>query len=169
MSLSACKNGNELAPKEYDEYNQTMEKYFLAMVEKDLFTMKQYLSQPIIDQNPSIKNAEENDTPKRSDYKENMGDKYSIKGFDYFYDEFGEIYYSIEYYNFKRERNDSLVFGVRKENNGLKVFNAYGLGGIGGSHVKEVNDGGYFTLSSIKEAMRKYPEHTFTVKKYPGD
>lgn len=164
--LSSC-GQKEIAPTNYKEFNKTMENYFLAVVEEDLYTMKQYLPNKIIEQNPSIKNATKNDKPSEPDMKENMGDKYSIKGFDYFYEDYQEIYYLIEFYNYQRNDKESLVFGVRKENDDYMVFSAFGHGGIGGSHVKEFNDGDYFTISSIKKAMREYPEHTFVVKEYP--
>jgi hypothetical protein len=167
MLLSGCMGQQQIAPSDYKGFNDTIENYFLAEVEEDLYTMKQYLSEELIKANPSLGQAKEGDVPKKSDVKKEMGDRYSIKGFDYYYDDYKEIYYSIEYFHYKRNDIESLVFGVRKEADGYKVFDVFGIGGIGGSHVKEINNGGYFTPSSIKQAMKKYPEHTFTVKEYP--
>lgn len=165
--VSGCMGQQQIAPHNYKEYNETIENYFLAEVEEDLFTMKQYLSEELIKANPSLERAKEDDVPKKSDVKREMGDRYSIKGFDYFYDDYNEIYYSIEYFHYKRNDTESLVFGVRKENEEYRVFDVFGIGGIGGSHVKEINNGGYFTPTSIKQVMKQYPEHTFVVKEYP--
>lgn len=164
--ISGCK-GQEVTPSKYKDYNETMEKYFLAYAEGDLYTMKQYLPLQIINENTNIKNAKENDKPQKPERKEKMGDKYSITGFDYFYEDYGEIYYFIEYFNYERNDIAKLVFGVKEDNDKLIVFNAFGVGGIGNSHVKEINNGGYFTISSIQEAIKKYPEHAFVVKDYP--
>lgn len=165
--LVGC-NGYQETPSDYKEFNKTIENYFLALVEKDYYTMKQYLSEDWIKQSPIIQEAKETDNPIDSEMKEKMGNKYSIKGFDYF-KEYGEIYYSIEYFNYKRNDTESLVLGVRKENDEYKVFGIFGNGGIGGSHVKEFNNGGYFTISNIKKAMKNYPDNTFVVKEYPEE
>ncbi|MFD2658457.1 MULTISPECIES: hypothetical protein [Gracilibacillus] len=163
----ACQQQQMIAPADYEDYNTVMEDYFLAYVEEDLYTMKQYLPEDIIEQNIGLKQAEEGDGAKKPDMKENMGVNYSIKGFDYFHEDYDEIYYSIEYYNYKRDGKESLVFGVKKENDDYKVFSAFGHGGIGGSHVTDFNNGDYFNPSNIKEVMSENPDNTFVVKEYP--
>lgn len=167
--LAGCKDEEKPIIEEYQPFNETIEKYFLALMEEDLYTMKQYLHEDVIKQNPSIENAKSSNQPKNPEKRLKMGDKYTIKGFDYFYKDYGEIYYYIEYYNYNRNGNDSLVFAVQKNNGEYKVFSAFGHGGIGGSHVKNFNNGDYFTPSNLKVIMNKYPEHTFIVKEYPGD
>lgn len=166
--ISACNSFDELAPaSNYEEYNKVMEEYALAVISDDYYKMKQYLPDNQIQGELWLEEAKENDEPQDLEMLEKMDDRYSIRGFDYFFEEHGVLYYSVEYYNFKSgHTHQPLVFGVTKvDDNQFHVMNTFGIGEIRNSHIK--NTKFTFTPMSIKEAMDENPENIFTVKEYP--
>lgn len=157
-------NQVQIAPSDdYKEFNETVEDYFFATVSKDYYTMKQYVSDEVLKESNSLKEAKEGDSPHDPRMLEEMGDRYSITGFDYFYDEHDEIYYLIEYYNYESGNESPLIFAVKKKGDDYILMNGFGR------YVKYSEFGSTVKPSHLREAMEQYPEHVFVVKEYPGE
>lgn len=167
FTLNGCSSVYKISPSgDYEEYNKVIETYALAVISDDYHTMKKYLPDNEIQGDHWLEEAKESNTPDL-DTLEKMGDRYSIKGFDYFFKEHGRLYYSVEYFNYKSGHpKEPLVFGIEKtEDNQFYVINKYGRGEINQTHIKDIN--AEFTPMGIKRAMEEYPENTFVVKEYP--
>lgn len=169
LILSGCSKKSNNYEERYLDYNEIIEKYALALIEKDYYTMRQYLSKSALRGDTTLENATKKDKPYALEVKEKMGEHYGIYAFDYFYEEYGEMYYLIEYYNFEyvKEQKEKLVFGVKQEKGKLIVFNKYGRH-IEATHFKEItNDNNYVTPNRMEKMMEAYPKNSFVVKEYP--
>ncbi|WP_269919981.1 hypothetical protein [Caldifermentibacillus hisashii] len=160
---------NEKRPTEYEEMNEYVNEYFLAVVQDDYYQMKQMLPDELIQGEYGLENAKETDKPEDKDMKDKMGDRYSITGFDKFYKETGTILYLVEYYNYlSGNEKEPLIFAVTKENDKPTI-----IGGIFGNYVSlsKYSDkfSGRMFPRHLRKAMEEYPEHVFIVKEYPNE
>lgn len=170
--MTACHNEESFAPSDnsdnYEPYNEVVISYFESLIERDYNEMKKYLPDKEIQGDSHLANATEKDMPERTDVLQEMGDKYSVVGFDYFYESHNEIYYSIEYYNSRSgHERQPLVIGIKKTDDGFCVINKYGINNIPLLHLKDID--GDFTPLGMKEILNKYPDNTFVVKEYPEE
>lgn len=166
LFAGACSK-NHQSPNDYQEYNQVVEEYALALIEKDYFTMKRYLPESEIQGDTRLINAKEGES-KFPEKREKMGNRYGIYGFDYFFDEHGELYYLVEYYNPNTgNEKDGYVFQVKKNGDKILIQNKTGLF-VYPSRFKPIKKvSGYITPKVMKEIMDEHPEHTFVYKEYP--
>lgn len=161
--LNGCANQINIAPTEkYKNFNDTVEKYFLSTVSEDFYQMKQMVSGEVLTESIQLQEAKEGDSPHDPQMLEEMGDRYSITGFDYFYEEHGEIYYLVEYYNFRSGNEKSpLIFAVKKEGDDYVLMNGFGR------YIAYSKFGSTIKPSDLKKAIEENPEHVFVVKDYP--
>ncbi|WP_035723116.1 hypothetical protein [Gracilibacillus boraciitolerans] len=99
---------------------------------------------------------------------EKMGDYLGIYGFDYFYDQYREIYYSVQYKNFRSGHDKQpLIFLLKEVEGEIFVMNVSGSGNLHHSkhHLDDID--GKFTPVGVKEVMDRYAANTFAVKEYP--
>lgn len=168
LMISGCSEKGHTEEK-YLEYNKTIENYILALIAEDYYTMSQFLPKKSMQGDFELENATEKDKPQDIEKRRKMGDRYAIYAFDYFYEKYGEMYYLIEYYDFRHVNNkkERLVFGVRKENDRFIVFNKYGLH-IEATHFKEItNNDNYVTPELMESIIASHPENSFVLKEYP--
>lgn len=172
LFLGACTNQVQIAPSdEFKDYNETAENYFLAYVEEDYYTMKKYLPDELIQGDYRLEEAQENDTPLDKETKENMGEYYGIYGFDYFYEDYGVIYYLIEFHNFRSGHpRQPLVFAIGKNDDKYEIQSSKYGKQVVAKHLEEVNNGDFaVSPMDMKKIIENYPEHSFRVKEYPEE
>ena len=165
--MTACNNAESLTPSDnYEPYNEAVVSYLQSLIERDYNEMKNYLPDEDIQGDSYLANAKKGDIAERTDVLEKMGDKYSVVGFDYFYESHNEIYYSIEYYNSNSgHERQPLVIGIKKSDNNYYVINKYGINNIPLLHLNDID--GDFTPMGMKEILKKHPDNVFVVKEYP--
>lgn len=166
FGLSGC--GDDPA-KEYKDMNEYVSKYFLAYVSEDYYQMKKLLPDKLIQGDSDLENAKKGDKPEEKTKREKMRDKYSITGFDKFYEEDGCMLYLVEYYNYHTgSKKEPLVFAVGKQDDRPTLLsNPYG-NYVTFSQFSDKYTGRMFP-KHLKQLMSENPDNMFVVKEYPGE
>ncbi|MEC1158699.1 hypothetical protein [Cytobacillus horneckiae] len=160
LMLISCNGSNSHAPS-YDGFDSTVEQYFVAATIKDFDTMKEYLPEALINEDQELLGAEKGEIlfPQ---YKEKLKDNYSIKGFDYYYKDFNQILYLIEYTDPVTSNRLFSIYGVENKKDGYQMMNRYDLK-ISGLHFKEETSQSTITVSDLRELMEKHKNHVYSV------
>lgn len=160
---------NNYTPSNNEEFDKTVEDYFIADLTDDYDKIKKLLPESEIkkDSNLMEKKGGEVLNP---DYKEIMGERYEIKGFDYFVEEHNQILYLVDYFDPVTENPHRLaIYGVEETDNGFLIMNRNGTK-VGssqlGTHFKEETGNRLINTSALKELMEKHPENVYKVHEY---
>lgn len=164
--LLGCSNEDspqELGKDKYKEYDKVMEEFFIAKITGDYDTLKKYLPESIIEEFDLDKPQGTIDHP---EYQEVLGEKYELTGFTLYHKSNDQVIYLVDYYDPKIDNPHTYgIYGVKKKDGKYVVMNYFDLK-IDGLHFKEETGRSYLSVTTLKELMKKYPEHTYTAHSY---
>lgn len=166
--IMGCSNENSPYKKEYKDFDETVEKFFIAKIISDYDTVKKYLPETVINESKELKQAPRGEIL-NPEYKDLIGEKYEITGFDFYYKQHKQIIYLIDYFDPKTKNPHRFsIYGVKKKGDSYMLMNFFDSK-ISGYNFKNETGHPYISISDLKDLMKKYPEHTYVVHSYQQD
>lgn len=146
----------------HKKFDVIAEEYFLAQGSKDFDAMKKLLPESEIKEDTELLNGKKG-IILNSQFKEQIKGKYTITGFDYYYQSRHQVIYLFDYVDTVTKNPHVFgIYGVEKKGKKYFVMNRFDFK-ISGSHFQNDTGFPYLRISSLKELMDKYPSNVYQV------